>query len=179
MLTMLLGGLWHGAGWTYVIWGGLHGIYLTINHGWRVMRAKLSWLPRTVGPVEVFLGRGLTFLAVVVGWVFFRAADFETAIRVLHAMWGANGLDASPSSMVSATGMLVVGGLLLIAWLAPNTQELVDYEGPTVGAIAQSDTAHPKVTWQPTLRWAVIVGGLTAVSIMSLSKVSEFIYFQF
>jgi alginate O-acetyltransferase complex protein AlgI len=179
MLTMLLGGLWHGAGWTYVIWGGLHGMYLTINHGWRAMRAELQWLPRTAGPVEVFLGRGLTFLAVVVGWVLFRAADFETAIRVLHAMGGANGLEATTSSMGSASAMLVVSGLLLIAWLAPNTQELVGYEGPTVSAKVQGDTAPPKVTWQPTLRWAVLIGGLTGVSIMSLSKVSEFLYFQF
>jgi alginate O-acetyltransferase complex protein AlgI len=179
MLTMLLGGLWHGAGWTYVIWGALHGIYLMINHGWRAMRARLSWLPRTVGPVEVFLGRGLTFLAVVVGWVFFRAANIETASAVLRAMGGANGLDASASSVGGTTAMLVIGGLLLIAWLAPNTQELVAYQGPTVGANDPRTTPPPTVTWQPTLRWAVLVGSLTGVSIMSLSKVSEFLYFQF
>jgi alginate O-acetyltransferase complex protein AlgI len=75
--------------------------------------------------------------------------------------------------------MLVIGGLLLIAWLAPNTQELVAYQGPTVGANDPRTTPPPTVTWQPTLRWAVLVGSLTGVSIMSLSKVSEFLYFQF
>jgi alginate O-acetyltransferase complex protein AlgI len=94
-------------------------------------------------------------------------------------MGGANRLEATTSSMGSASAMLVVSGLLLIAWLAPNTQELVGYEGPTVSAKVQGDTAPPKVTWQPTLRWAVLIGGLTGVSIMSLSKVSEFLYFQF
>jgi len=179
MLTMLLGGLWHGAGWTYVIWGGLHGIYLMINHGWRAIRERLSWMPRTVGPVELFLGRGLTFLAVVVGWVFFRAANIETAFAVLRSMVGANGLEVSASSIGGATATLVVGALLLIAWLAPNTQELVGYQGPTVGANDPRATLPPKGSWQPNLRWAVLIGGLSGLSIMSLSKVSEFLYFQF
>lgn len=179
MMTMLLGGLWHGAGWTYVIWGGLHGIYLAINHGWRAMRAKISWMPRTVGPVEVFLGRGLTFLAVVVGWVFFRAANAETAIAVLRAMGGTNGLDVSVSSSGGTMAILVVAALLLIAWLAPNTQELVSYHGPAVSADDPRTTPPSRVTWQPTPRWAVLIGSLTGISIMSLPKVSEFLYFQF
>ena len=179
MVTMLLGGLWHGAGWTYVIWGALHGIYLMINHGWRTVREKLSWMPSKVGPVEVAFGYVLTFLAVVVGWVFFRAANFDTATAILSAMVGANGYDAAAASNGGATAILVVAALLLIAWLAPNTQELVRYHGPIADESDQSAAPSSKLTWQPTMRWAVFVGCLTGISVMSLSKVSEFLYFQF
>src|SRR5437868_2073704 len=73
MATMLIGGLWHGAGWTFLIWGGLHGIYLVINHGWQAMRSKLVIGPVPPGILERRLGQIVTFLAVVVGWVIFRS----------------------------------------------------------------------------------------------------------
>ena len=98
LATMLLGGLWHGAGWTYVVWGGLHGIYLTINHAWRGWRLAR---PAAVGAAERRLGVVLTFLAVMVAWVFFRADSFESAMRILGAMAGRNGLDL-PSGLASA-----------------------------------------------------------------------------
>src|SRR5581483_9403477 len=67
MATMLLGGLWHGAGWNFVIWGGLHGLFLLVNHAWRGSVARLGVrLPLAVAS-------GLTFLCVAVAWVFFRS----------------------------------------------------------------------------------------------------------
>ena len=89
VLTMLLGGLWHGAGWTYVVWGALHGFYLAVNHAWRGARTRLSWMPETVGSAEKLFGRALVFVAVVVGWVFFWASDFQAARSMLTAMTGA------------------------------------------------------------------------------------------
>ncbi|MBX2836276.1 MAG: MBOAT family protein [Gammaproteobacteria bacterium] len=86
MIVMLLGGLWHGAGWTFVIWGGIHGLYLLINHAWR----RWGW------SLEGFVGRvfaqSLTLLAVVVAWVVFRAESMESAGRVLAGMAGFNGV---------------------------------------------------------------------------------------
>src|SRR4029079_14565085 len=70
MLTRLIGGLWHGAGWTFVIWGGLHGLYLTINHVWN------SYSPFSL---PTWVGRVLTLAAVMVAWVFFRAESFQSA----------------------------------------------------------------------------------------------------
>ena len=72
LLTMLLGGLWHGAGWTFVIWGALHGLYLCANHAWFTLRKKMGWraLPK---PLAI----GLTFLAVMISWVPFRAGNYE------------------------------------------------------------------------------------------------------
>ena len=95
MVTMLLGGLWHGAGWTFVIWGGLHGFYLMINHAWRNLKQRMGWGD---GGRWSNLGAGaLTFLAVVVGWVFFRADSFSSAITLLHGMGGVNGVSVHPS----------------------------------------------------------------------------------
>src|SRR5581483_4434035 len=82
IVTMLLGGLWHGAAWTFVAWGGLHGLALAVNAAWQ--RAGLR-LPRP-------LGWAVTLLFVIAGWVLFRAQDFATAGRVLMAMAGAHGL---------------------------------------------------------------------------------------
>lgn len=85
--TMLLGGLWHGASWTFVVWGGLHGSYLAINHLWNRYGRPAS------APGRLRRGGGwlLTFVAVVVAWVVFRADDLPTAGRVLAGMAGFNG----------------------------------------------------------------------------------------
>ena len=91
MLTMLLGGLWHGASWTFVIWGGLHGAYLVVNHGWQFLREKLGWQGAATG-VGGMIARGasvaLTLLCVMVGWVFFRAPDIASANGILRSMFG-------------------------------------------------------------------------------------------
>ena len=78
-ITMLLGGLWHGAGWTFVLWGALHGFYLTVNHLWREFVGRKT--PRVVA-------WSLCFVAVCVAWVPFRAPDFERAAIVLREWWG-------------------------------------------------------------------------------------------
>jgi len=84
MLVMLLGGLWHGAGWTFLAWGGYHGILLVANHWWRRLRPEAR--PNRV------LAWATTLVLVMVGWVFFRAADLETAVSILASMadfsWG-------------------------------------------------------------------------------------------
>ena len=74
MVTMLLGGLWHGANWTFVLWGGLHGVYLMVNHGWVAVSGRSAVLTAFRGSrLGAVFGWALTFFAVVVAWVFFRA----------------------------------------------------------------------------------------------------------
>lgn len=101
MLTMLIGGLWHGAGWSFVVWGALHGFYLIINHAWHWFRRKLN---RGVLPPDTLLGRALgwavTLIAVIIGWVFFRATTFDGAINILTGMVGLNGV-----SLPAAVGL--------------------------------------------------------------------------
>ena len=91
MLTMLLGGLWHGAAWTFVAWGGLHGLYLIVHQLWR----RLGWKLPTP------LAQGLTLLAVVVAWVPFRADGMAATLGMLRGMAGLNGF-ALPQMVVGA-----------------------------------------------------------------------------
>jgi alginate O-acetyltransferase complex protein AlgI len=166
-LTMLLGGLWHGAGWTFVIWGALHGVYLIINHGWRQLGirlpALLSWL--------------ITFLAVVVGWVFFRAQSATDALHLLATMAGANGVALPlgferylagwlPAGVVFVQPQGGMSGILLVALLL-------------VGAAVLPNTQQIMAGFQPLRRWALSGGVLAAFSLMSMNRVSEFLYFQF
>ena len=107
VVTMLIGGLWHGANWTFVLWGGLHGVALAVNSGW----ARLGWrMPRG-------LGWALTLLFVVLCWVPFRSPDFATAGRVLAGMLGANGLG---SVRLEAGWALAVGAA--VAVVGPTSQ---------------------------------------------------------
>src|SRR5215831_16466028 len=89
MATMLIGGLWHGAAWTFVVWGGLHGVYLLVNHGWRALRKYIKVRSLPGGSV---LATVITFVAIVVGWVFFRAPDLATAATILASMAGQHGV---------------------------------------------------------------------------------------
>jgi D-alanyl-lipoteichoic acid acyltransferase DltB (MBOAT superfamily) len=93
MVTMLLGGLWHGAGWTFVIWGGLHGLYLMVFHGWRRSVERFLGAEQHAGlrTITAPLAWLSTFLAVVIAWVFFRATDVQGAWSMLRGMAGLNG----------------------------------------------------------------------------------------
>ena len=86
-ITMLLGGLWHGANWTFVFWGGLHGVYLMINHAWQALVEPLATRNPLVRAATQAAAWAVTFLAVIIGWVFFRAPTFAAAANVLRAMF--------------------------------------------------------------------------------------------
>ncbi len=160
VITMLLGGLWHGAGWTFVIWGALHGFYLLVNHAWRGLKARMGW---SDGGRLAALGAGaLTFLAVVAGWVFFRADSFSTAVTMLQGMAGMNGVSLPPSlegrlgqvllnagwlkfhggypltsiSSINATASIALG--LMIVWFMPNLWQIFQSYQPTCEDIQQT-----------------------------------------
>ena len=133
-VTMVLGGLWHGAAWTFVIWGALHGVYLIINHVWNWAAARLGVGPDSGGRGGRIIGWGLTMLAVVVAWVFFRATSVDEAMHMLGAMAG-----RQPSQDVLAatsSHWLVLVPLAAAAALLPNSQRIVD--GPLAAALDRS-----------------------------------------
>src|SRR3989442_1526060 len=175
-----------------VVWGALHGFYLVVNHLWRALRQHFGGGPETSMGLGRRMGQLITFVAVVVAWVVFRSEDIGTAVRMLLAMIGNNGLEL-PASLAdhwpglpvargqvdTAAALLVSAALLAIAWFAPNTQELTGYVGPE-GAYAAKEAYRPSpVRWQPSAGWAVAIGCLFGIALMLMSKVSEFIYFQF
>jgi D-alanyl-lipoteichoic acid acyltransferase DltB (MBOAT superfamily) len=108
--TMLLGGLWHGANWTFVAWGGLHGIALAVNHVWQNTGLRL---PRPAA-------WAMTLLFVMACWVLFRAADFTTARDILLAMLGRNGI--GHISLDREYIAALIGGAIVV-WFFPTSQE--------------------------------------------------------
>jgi D-alanyl-lipoteichoic acid acyltransferase DltB (MBOAT superfamily) len=201
LATMILGGLWHGAGWTFVAWGTLHGTFLVINHAWHGLRRALGYPAGGASRVGRFVSMTITFLVVVVAWVFFRASDLNAALNMVGAMIGSNGV-ALPGGlqellhwrMVRAmTSIGVVFGSLptvpgyqplaawiialwSLAWFAPNSQQLLANYRP---ALEQVVTAGP-LRWRPSAFWLTCVaGGLLYAVVTMGGKVSEFLYFQF
>lgn len=200
LTTMVLGGLWHGAGWNFVIWGALHGSYLVINHAWQDVARRLP--PR----LPVGLGRGsgvlLTFVCVVFAWVYFRAPDLATAHRVIGGMLGHGGIalpDAITARLTALRPLLdalsiktylgggsvfletwswvLAGGL--IAFLAPNTQQIMARFEPALPEEGHRPLVPARHAWHPTRRSALAAGLLFAAGILALSRPTEFLYFQF
>ena len=174
LITMLLGGLWHGAAWTFVVWGLLHGLYLIVNHAWHAMRTRAS-----VGPLPLGIAWPLTLGAVAFAWVFFRSPTFQHAHAMVDGLIGLNGLHSDALNAIIGPGKgLVLGVALVVALLMPNTQWLID--GPKDAASA---AALPRqawlLRWQPTLAWAAAVGMLFVVALTQMSTRREFVYFQF
>lgn len=196
LLTMLIGGLWHGASWTFVAWGGLHGSYLVINHGWQTLRRNIL-IPS--GRAEQLLAWLVTFLAVVVAWVFFRAPTFEAATRILRGMAGLHGaqvpaevlayvpvlkaLGVESASIGMGSFVFTLGwclALLPVVTLFPNTQDFVTRILAGEGYFAMRSHSIRECFWlAPNPVWAVGIGILAALAFMNLSQPAEFLYFNF
>lgn len=193
LITMLLGGLWHGAGWTYVAWGALHGFYLMVHHGWKAAMNRFGWHREHR---HAWWARIVTFIAVAFAWIFFRAVDFATALDVAGALVGKNGISLPTASQPYARFLTMIGlqpvfdgirwldlsslgmlaGALVLAWFAPNTQQIFQHFEPALDAVDKTAIA---TRWQPSLRWSVGLALLLCFCMLSLNQASEFLYFQF
>jgi alginate O-acetyltransferase complex protein AlgI len=183
MVTMMLGGLWHGASWTFVAWGTLHGLYLVVNHGWRAARRKVFG-DRAVGDAAGAAGRVLTFTAVVVAWVFFRAESLDSAFGIVGAMAGVNGVALAPGALGTTyhTGEAAwLGALLAVAWFLPNTYQVMERFPPALPASEQRAIAGPLrfLRWRPTWSWAAAFCALAIASVLAIARESVFLYYQF
>lgn len=115
MITMLLGGLWHGAAWTFVIWGALHGIYLVVE---RLLRNKIHIKINAWNGILLAL---LTYTCVNITWVFFRAREFETAKNMLASMFGLNDGAKILQSFDIIKVFTVITILFICHWVMRNT----------------------------------------------------------
>jgi D-alanyl-lipoteichoic acid acyltransferase DltB (MBOAT superfamily) len=201
-ITMLLGGIWHGAGWTFVIWGALHGAYLGINHAWHALRHRLGMPP---GPPTWWGGltaRALTLLAVIVGWVFFRAASVDAAWSMLQGMAGLNGVTvpavfaerlAAFQPVLTALGVHFgtlpyfageeqiawIAALFAIAFFAPNSNQFMGYAALGYARGLEAWRSGAWLRWSPTRGWAVATACILLYTLTQMSHISEFLYFQF
>jgi len=175
MITMLLGGLWHGAGWTFVAWGGLHGAMLVTNHAWRALRHRLGVAAAAPGSWRLAAGRALTFVCVVAAWVLFRSHSWDGATRILGAMAGQNGFELA-DSFETSRALRLIAPLLLVVWLAPNTQQIFASGKPVLDP--QPAPAR-LLLWRPTPLGASGLAIVAVLVLLGISSASEFLYYQF
>lgn len=203
MATMVLGGLWHGASWNFVLWGALHGVMLVLHQAWRALS---PWR------VPAVLAVPLTFLLVAWAWIPFRAADLETAARLWWALWdpatfagwpawwahhaqqgaalsslqgAVEALTRAPVynlrelALGAAVPLIALG--ILVVWALPNTAQIM---GPLVEE-ARNPVSHRarrrrlRMRWRPNTPWALALGGLLGLCLLNLNRQSPFLYFQF
>jgi len=205
MITMILGGLWHGAGWTFVLWGALHGFYLIVNHGWRAI-----FKGRNKTKIGSFFAWIITFFSVVVSWVPFRAESMNGAENILAGMTGLHGFSVSErligrfggaeewllsngvvfdgffhNNVFGSNPYIGVGWIIILLFISvalPNTQQIMHRYRPAFetyqGEIKRLNARW--LEWRPTLIHGIIIGFLFFIAILSIMTVeSEFLYFQF
>ncbi|MCM2681490.1 MBOAT family O-acyltransferase [Echinimonas agarilytica] len=173
MLTMVLGGLWHGAGWNFIIWGFLHGTYLGVNHAWSGLRKRVTEHP--IGKFETSCYWLVTIVAVMVSWVFFRAETTEGAVSMLASMTDVSSMLQLDTKLVSANwAMLWCASLILIAVFVPNSMQITRY---LEGKLAASNESG-QLQW-PLPAMSVISGAAALFAISQIGQFSEFLYFNF
>ena len=170
MAVMLLGGLWHGAAWTFVAWGAIHGIALVVNHWWRARAPRAGWLGRCLAckPVAWFI----TMSVVLAAWVFFRAPDFTVAAHIFRSLQP----NMAPARL-GPEAWAVIAASWVVALLMPNVAQMFRYARRAESV--QWD-ARPCIPL-PGFPITIASGLALAVSVVFLlsGKVNAFIYFQF
>ena len=175
LVVMILGGLWHGAAWSFVLWGTVHGILLILNHIWRKFAAErfvdsLTWNT---------LAWGLTTVCVALTWVLFRTETVSSTFEIYKAISGLNGA-GSLEAHYEPLALIAVLWLWVLA--LPNT---IEFFGKRIAhehfGIAYSTERRSliRLAWSPTKTWSAIFALLFFWSAINVQDVAEFIYFQF
>jgi len=203
LVTMLVSGAWHGAGYTFILWGLLHGFYLIVNHLWRQYGPRSADGKGAGAHFASLTGFALTFLLVVCGMVLFRAADLASAVNVMKGLVGLHGvglpsrlaeilrmpslapmmqLDGEVHMRTFAIAAAYVVGLLVIALFLPNSLQVISKYEPALRIPKRPPKlagVGPPIYWRPTLPWMVLIAVLAALAMMQLTGKSEFLYWQF
>ncbi len=188
LFTMFIAGVWHGAGFQFIAFGVLHGTYLSINHAWRNLR-RAARRPVRRTRLGVVSGRALTFVAFVVSIPFFRADSVHTACRYLASMFGASGV-LQESPLADPWFLALVAAIFVASQVLPNSQEVMHEQleaavsllARHAGETRPTDPetwSWPRLVWRPTVFYAVAIGLLAWIVMLSLAGPSAFLYFQF
>ncbi|KGP63637.1 hypothetical protein EP47_03165 [Legionella norrlandica] len=182
MITMIIGGIWHGAGWTFIMWGLLHGFYLVINHVWLLIKKHYFQFFFLNKWICNFFAQIITFLAVVIAWIFFRAETFTTSYHILTALFSpisSSGSLFNPEQLKHLFALLFTTGF--IVFLAPNTQQLLYKYRPALETYPGEIERYPLKHWHwtPNAFTAAVCAFLTLSSLLSFGHISEFLYYKF
>ena len=208
MLSMSISGIWHGAGYQFVLFGALHGTYIVIYHSWREIKLR-TW---PTGSLKFPLGRplaiGLTLVCVVLSMVLFRSVSATAALHMFSGMFGANGivvpqgvanlpvigtfvdvleLKIGKQMFLYSDPLMLIGPLLALVLIAPNIYELMrDYETALTTKSTKPEGNFARLSlselrWRPNFRYSLFIGILAFISVAKLmsNAPSEFIYFRF
>jgi len=197
MLTMIVSGIWHGAGYTFIVWGVLHGVFLTVNQAWRIVGPKLWRDKSSYEPFMQPAGFIVTFACVAASMVVFRSPNLKTAAGLLQGMLGLHGIGLSGLRSAFSVGLTRVAFWIAvpacIAFLCPNILQILSRYEPALGwklsgpgqfpgfgrGPHDGATAKTRLLWGPSLEWAVAVSIIVAIGILYLGGQSEFLYWQF
>ena len=195
--TMFIGGVWHGAGWTFVVYGLCHGSYVVIHQLWRI---KVSGPLGLVGRRDYkAAAQLLTFLVVALTLVVFRADNLASAGHVYNAILNWDGLQFVPEYMAALKGnknlqltsmlfgesyavsvvFLLLAMALAACWLLPSTYQLFRHCEVAIDKPLAGREPVISLQWQASRGWSVGIAVLAVASIVNLTEVSEFLYFQF
>jgi D-alanyl-lipoteichoic acid acyltransferase DltB (MBOAT superfamily) len=173
IITFLVAGVWHGSGWTYVIYGVIHGLAIATFLAWREFAGvklppPVAWL--------------ITMVTVVCGLVMFRAPDVTTAMTLLGHMWGVGSAGSTTAILAidsaQALSMIVIMGAVTL--LLPNTQQILHHEWPVVDTKPDEvATAAGLVAWKPTFGTAFVSACIFTIAITSIGSSSGFLYYKF
>jgi len=187
MFTMLLTGIWHGAGLQFIVFGLIHGAYLTANQAWRHFRKRSHNAPPSPGPT------GVTRLAMMIGvylqvtfaLIFFRSESMASAFALIADLFGRNGAGRLDELLSGALAF----ALFPIVWFFPNTQQILGQETGPRGIATSPGTPNvnpppvptlfPGLRWRPNIGWAVLMAAVFFAVLANLDSTTPFLYFQF
>jgi D-alanyl-lipoteichoic acid acyltransferase DltB (MBOAT superfamily) len=175
--TVLIAGIWHGAGLPFILYGVLHGIYLTANHAWRLFRRPFvipeAWSWRA--GYSIVWRWLLTYGAVLLAEISFRSRSLSDALRLLSGMLGLH--PSAASQPLSPYHLALILALMLVAFACPNVYQFLGEASPALTAVAP--LKMPQLAWRPHWRIAIGIGFLLAMTALFSQRTVQFLYFQF
>ena len=189
LITFTLSGLWHGAGWTYVLYGLIHGVYLSINEAWREYQSRRRRRLRRAGRpaptskawMEV-LSRAVTLLAVIWSQVMFRSTTPGDALGVWRSMSGLGTGGMGPAEGLTSGLVVLLAISAVLIFLMPNSQQIMGRFDPAWNWREWRDTGRPPIswTWKPNLAGILFVGAILFLGVCCIQRgAAIFLYFNF
>lgn len=178
LATMLLGGLWHGASWTFIVWGLIHGVFLVINQMWLIFKKRFG--RRKSSLWGKFVGRVIVLSCWVFSLIIFRSEDLPAAWRLIKGLIDVSSIERNQIYMDTMSAFPWLLCMAIIIWLTPNTVQIFSHYCIATGTQdVDVKKTHTVFLWKPNFLWGIWLSTLFVLSLLSLNKVNEFLYFQF